>query len=244
MLFRSLNGSACTNPFSNCSNAWSTYCTNSNTFLSDPCKNYFNSGVQSPNIYMDEEIQTQLRQICGETYIAANGQNLSSSFYNICGCYLPETVYNDILEKYNIQGQPVGSVQCWFPSCSTSLTPLMNPAYLECPNTSVSTCIQKSYVNLTDVNGDIKDVNISVNQVLKKCNATQVFDENQNNPVVPDTTEAPVKVTIGAGEYDNVILPAGNLTTPNIAKRFYPGGFVAVVLVTFFFLSALMIVGA
>ena len=238
-----LNGSACTDPFSSCSNAWSTYCSNSNTFLSTPCKNYFASGVQSQT-YMDEEMQTQLRQICGDSYTAANGKNLSSSFYDICGCYLPESVYNDILEKYNIQGQPVGSVQCWYPSCRSSSTPLMNSAYLKCPDTSVSTCIQKSFINLTDVNGNIKNINASINQIMKKCNATQVFDEEKNNPVVPDTTNAPIKVTIGSGEYDNVILPTGSLTYPNTAKRFYPGGFVAVVLIVFCFLAALLVTSA
>ena len=82
-----------------------------------------------------------------------------------------------------------------------------------------------------------------MNQVLQKCNATQVFDENQNFPVVPDTTVAPTKVTIGAGEYDDIMLPEGQFTSTNVAKRFYPGGFVAVVLVVFFFLAALMIFG-
>lgn len=238
-----LNGSACTDPFSDCSSVWNTYCSNSETFLSTPCKNYFQSGLNNQK-FMNEQIQTQLRQVCGETYTAANGENLSSTFYDICGCYLPETVYNDTLQKYNIQGQPVGSVQCWYPSCSQSSTPLMNPTYLECPDTSVSTCIQKSYVNLTDVNGNIKNDNITVNQVLQKCNATQVFDENQNFPVAPDTTVAPTKVTIGAGEYDDVQLPAGQLTSPNMAKQFYPGGFVAVVLVVFFLLTAFIIFGA
>ena len=69
------------------------------------------------------------------------------------------------------------------------------------------------------------------------------FDENQNFPVVPDTTVAPTKVTIGAGEYDDIMLPEGQFTSTNVAKRFYPGGFVAVVLVVFFFLAALMIFG-
>lgn len=218
-----INESPCVDDYSDCNIGWTKFCTDPNYYNTEPCLNYFSSGYL-PNGTMSNDIQQELRTVCANVYNNSNPNDLeNTNFYDVCGCYLPNEVYEDFQKELLTTGQSVGSTQCWFMPCTQSNFAITNPLYLECPDTSVATCVQKSYINLQAENADIKNNTIVVNQVIKECTAQISKDEQDDKP-----TETPTDY-----EYENVSVKPADFTEPTQVIPFYPIGFCVTVILTF-----------
>ncbi len=244
--YLNLYASPCTsidksNDFSQCAAGWKTYCTDTSTFLSKECTNYFQGSLVDDEKYMNEATQEQLRTVCANYYNAQkNTTNLSNTFYNTCGCFMPDSVYTDYLKEYEIYGQPVGPNQCWYPPCASSSIPLMNKINLNCPNTSVATCVQKSMLNLVDENGNIMNNNFSVDQVLSQCANSQNIYSEDGQVKDSDVPTVPPAPTLKPGS-TTFTIPTSDLTPIVIPSPYYPKGFVITVLGIFTALLLLIV---
>ena len=226
--------SPCIADYSDCNIGWTKFCTDSNNYNTEACLNYFSSGYL-PNGIMSNDMQNELRTVCANVYYNSDPNDLeNTNFYDICGCYLPNEVYEDFQKELITTGQSVGSAQCWFMPCTQSNYAITNPLYLECPDTSVATCVQKSYVNLQAENADIKNNTIIVNQVIKECTAQISKDEQDDKP-----TETPIDY-----QYENVSVKSADFTEPTQVIPFYPTGFCITVVLVFFTCVILIIVFA
>ena len=244
------DGSPCQNPFTNCQNAWSSYCQNTSNCLNAYCEAYFTNGYVNNAPYLDESIQIELRNVCSNLYENApmstpspgspSSKVLPENFYSICGCYLPDSVYQKYEDEYYVSGQPLGSNQCWYMPCATSKTPTINTLHLKCPDTAVATCVQQSYLDLKTNGGNIENNNFTVNQTVKKC-STQISFEEGSTPetsTLSNTTMAPTNYNFSLNDVEGGL--SGSIKIP---IRYYPRGFVLTVLVVFAFLFCLILFG-
>lgn len=222
--YLNISQSPCVSDYESCGTAWSNYCSDPAYYNSQACYDYFRNGYID-GVTMSNDRQQDLRKVCSEIYNSTPSSELDDNFYNTCACFLPNSVYQNILENYNLEGQPVGSIQCWYLPCAQSNLPITNPLYINCPTTAFATCIQRSYVNLQTEDADIKNNEIVINQVMEKCSATTFDDERPTeiptDQPIPPNYENP---TFSPSSFSDSTLPS----TP-----FYPFGFVTYTIVGF-----------
>ena len=232
--YLNINGSPCVGDYSNCDIGWTKFCTEPQNYNTQACLQYFKSGYGEDGT-MSNDMQQELRTVCGKVYESSDPKDLEESeFYDICGCYLPNDVYEEYLKEINVTGQSVGSAQCWFMPCTQSSFTITNPLYLECPDTSVATCLQKSYVDLQTIDGDIKNNTIVVNQVIKECTA-----QISKDPIVTDEpTQTPTNY-----DFQDISIAPADFTSPTQQKTpFYPVGFSYMVIVSFLILLVCILI--
>ena len=232
--------SPCRDPFSNCQESWSSYCQNTSNCLNTYCEAYFTSGYVDNATYLDESIQIELRNVCSNFYENApmstpspdgvSSKILPENFYTICGCYLPDSVYQKYLNEYYVSGQPLGSNQCWYMPCATSSTAPVNSNFLKCPDTAVATCVQQSYLDLKTNGGNIENNDFTVNQTIKKCSTESLFKEG-TTPQISSNQSATMDPTNYNFNFNEV--EGGLSGSIKIPFRYFPRGFVLTVLFIF-----------
>lgn len=165
--------SPCIDPYTNCQDSWNNYCFNDMNFDSEECINYYQNSYNGNLI--NHNVSNKLVDFCKSLYESNTTQ--SESFWDTCACFLPDSVYTKFLEDYKLTGLTLGSPQCWYPKCmlSNSIKPEQSP---RCPNSTVSTCMQNSYTDLIDQNGNIYDNTLNINQVISKCTAQSGSSNN------------------------------------------------------------------
>ena len=99
-------------------------------------------------------------------------------YQSYCGCYLPYNVYENYRKTYSLAPESIGPNQCWYLPCMSSSFPPYQTFKQSCPTSTISNCIQTTYVTLSDSNGgNIENNNITVNQTIKNCKATENTNE-------------------------------------------------------------------
>lgn len=158
--------SPCIDPYTDCQDSWNNYCFNDMNFDSEECINYYQNSYDGNLI--NHNVSNKLVDFCQSLYDSNTTQ--SETFWNTCACFMPDSVYTKFLEDYKLTGLTLGSPQCWYPKCmlSNSIKPEQSP---KCPNSTVSTCMQNSYTDLVDEDGNIDDNTLNINQVISRCTA-------------------------------------------------------------------------
>ena len=168
--------SPCVNPYTNCQDSWNNYCFNDMNFDSQECINYYQSSYDG-NV-MNHTVSNKLANLCQSLYESNTTQ--SETFWDTCACFMPDSVYTKFLEDYKLTGLTLGSPQCWYPKCmlSNSIKPEQSP---KCPDSTVSVCMQNSYTDLVDEDGNIDDNTLNINQVIRKCTAQTGSSNNSGS---------------------------------------------------------------
>lgn len=168
--------SPCIDPYTNCQDSWNNYCFNDMNFDSEECINYYQNSYDGNLI--NHNVSNKLVDLCQSLYDSNTTQ--SETFWNTCACFMPDSVYTKFLEDYKLTGLTLGSPQCWYPKCmlSNSIKPEQSP---KCPNSTVSVCMQNSYTDLVDEDGNIDDNTLNINQVISKCTAQTGSSNNSGS---------------------------------------------------------------
>lgn len=161
-----LTTAPCINPYSNCDTSWNNYCFNDMNYDSEECLNYYQNSYTNNSI--NPNIRDKLSSLCSSIYNSNTTQ--SETFWDVCSCFLPDTVYEKFQDEYKLTGLTLGPQQCWYPRCmlSNSIKPSQSP---NCPNSTVTTCLQNSYNDLIDDDGNIDDNTFNISQAIGSCSS-------------------------------------------------------------------------
>jgi len=197
--FSFLNQSPCSKNLSSCAEGWDKFCSEDSNYNSDSCLNYYSNSYDKNNLY--PSVISDLKQMCGNIYNKETDKNnLSNDFYDICGCYLPEEVYNNS-SKDNDE-LTYENRQCWYLPCiNSSILPSVNP---KCPDNEIINCIQRQYIT-TENTQTGKESTIMTETSIKKCNAESIKKEITTPNVIEnfkmDTSNKSTKKII-----DNILI--------------------------------------
>lgn len=163
--FSFLSKSPCSENFSNCAEGWNKFCTRDSNYNSDSCLNYYSKSYDQNNLY--PSVISNLKNMCGNIYNSEQDKtNLSNDFYDICGCYLPEEVYNNLSKDNDVL--TYNNRQCWYLPCiNSSILPSINP---KCPDNEIINCIQRQYVTSENIQTG-KETTTVTESSIKKCNS-------------------------------------------------------------------------
>ena len=186
-----ISKSPCLDPYSSCSKGWNKYCFTDMNYDTNECISYYSDKSSYEGNQLNSVVKENLQEICGSLHDSNLTQ--SESYWKVCSCFLPDNVYSEFLEQNNVTGLPVGSQQCWYYPCFQSdVLPEQAP---NCSNNTVTSCIQKSYIDLADMDGDISDNNLKTNQTIQKCAGTSSSNNNSGNSAPSTSTTPPVSST-------------------------------------------------
>lgn len=123
---------------------------------------------------LNASIIANLINTCSNIYNSESDvNNLSNDFWDICGCYLPESVYNEAAGETD--SLTYANRQCWYVPClNSSILPSINP---KCPNNDTINCIQKEYITTKNVNTGQS----TTQEIIKKCNSSAIEKELTSN---------------------------------------------------------------
>lgn len=171
-----LEKAPCIDPYSNCYTAWNNFCFNDMNYDSEECLNYYQNSYN--NNELSPNVSDGLSNICTSIYNSNTTQ--SETFWDVCSCFLPDEVYENFLNQYKLTGLTLGSPQCWYPRCmlSNSIKPLQSPI---CPNSTVTNCLQNSYNDLIDEDGNIDDNTLNISQDISSCTTQTSSSTNGNS---------------------------------------------------------------
>ena len=147
-------------------------------YQSQLCQNFYN-GSYGTNGEMQMNARSVLETACQDIYNSTEDKStLDDVYQSYCGCYLPYTVYEEFRNTYSLPPESIGPNQCWYLPCISSSFPPYEISKQSCPTSTISNCIQTTYVTLSDSDGgNIEKNNITVNQSIKNCKATENTDK-------------------------------------------------------------------
>ena len=142
------------------------------------CQNFYN-GSYGTDGQMQMNARSTLETVCQDIYNTTEDKStLDEVYQSYCGCYLPYNVYENYRKTYSLAPESIGPNQCWYLPCMSSSFPPYQTFKQSCPTSTISNCIQTTYVTLSDSNGgNIEKNNITVNQTIKNCKATENTNE-------------------------------------------------------------------
>ena len=154
---------------SNCLTGKNKYCSSSKNFNNNYCLNYYSNYYNGNQL--DATIISNLQNNCKEIYNSSSDPStLPDSFWNTCGCFLPDNVYTEFLENNNVDfsESTLGNRQCWYLPCiNSSVLPSNNP---KCPNNNIVNCIQYSYITTENTN-TLAEKTTETKKTLQHCNS-------------------------------------------------------------------------
>lgn len=154
---------------SNCLTGKNKYCSSSKNFNNNYCLNYYSNYYNGNQL--DATIISNLQNNCKEVYNSSSDPStLPDSFWNTCGCFLPDNVYTEFLENNNVDfsESTLGNRQCWYLPCiNSSVLPSNNP---KCPDNNIVNCIQYSYITTENTN-TLAEKTTETKKTLQHCNS-------------------------------------------------------------------------
>ena len=175
-----------------CIDAWSAYCDTSSTFFSPLCQYIYSNSYNQQNGTMNANMENILNNQCQRYYNDTSDHNLTSDFLSVCGCYLPQSVYDDITTSENFK-EAVGGYdyrQCWYSPCIYSNVKPQSVQTMQCKDNDITNCVQRTIMNFSSENGNLYDNNVIVNTYANGCGGdapTPEIDININETTPPPT---------------------------------------------------------
>lgn len=201
----------CDTSYTNCQQGWMNYCDDPKSFTSTECQNFYASSY-TPTATINSNVQALLQRNCAKTSVTNGVVNspLSPDLQSVCGCYLPQGVYDDFKSTITKNNPGLASFfstpQCYYPMCNTNLSLQPNKAASAvCPSNTITQCITNTTNNL-NAGGNISNVQVQNNAVQNcaasasegspavKTNATPVSSVGAATPVV-STPATPAAAT-------------------------------------------------
>ena len=188
--FDFLQESPCIKSPVNCMQGWASYCNSETNFFSDLCQSvYLKSYNADGNI--NPSIETVLTTNCAKYVNETDEANLNAEYLRTCGCYLPESTYEQFLEADESTNKQLGGYdarQCWYLPCVLSnLQPIDSTKY-NCPNNDITKCVQSTIANFQDSSGTLADNHIVVKSYMDSCSQNSSPNISVN---VNSSTEEP-----------------------------------------------------
>ena len=184
---------------SQCVEAWANYCSSEENFFSDTCQNVFINSYESDGS-LNPNIVNVLQTNCSNVASSTSPGSLSSEFLEICGCFLPNSFYTDVLNKNPSLSDQLGGVdkrQCWYLPCTYANIKPNEPSTFQCNNNEITRCIQRVVATFQDQSGTLEDNNIQVDNYFQGCTTVSTQDVIQENPTATTlgTTGTPSGMT-------------------------------------------------
>jgi hypothetical protein len=192
----------CDTSYTTCQQGWMNYCDDPKSFTSTACQNFYASSY-TPTATINANVQALLQRNCAKTSVTNGVVNspLSPDLQSVCGCYLPQSVYDDFKSSITKNNPGLASFfstpQCYYPMCNTNLSLQPNKAASAvCPSNTITQCITNTTNNL-NAGGSISNVQLQNNAVQNcaasasggspaaKTNATPVSSVGGATPAVP-----------------------------------------------------------
>jgi len=165
--FSFLNQSPCIGNMGYCKKGFLNYCSDPSNYNNKECLQYYSQSYNGTQL--DTDTQVMLQDTCSTIYNSTQDKStLDQSFWTVCGCFLPKDVYNQYLEKNNMDETITGYPQCWYVPCITSsVLPSTKP---QCPTNDITNCIQYKYITLTDTDTNQTQTKVMENS-LSDCSS-------------------------------------------------------------------------
>jgi len=198
-----------------CQTGWLNYCNNQNTFNTTDCKNFYNTS-RVGNVYSDD-VQKLLKSNCAAA-ATSNGKinaTISSDVQAICGCWLPDQVYNDFKNNLSKANPALATLfgqdqQCYYPMCYAN-TAFQPKAVLTCPSNVITTCITNTTNNL-NAGGSISNVQVQ-NNAVQNCTGSS----STSSPSPAPANSTPISSPGGASTTGALPATPAPATTPSPA---------------------------
>jgi hypothetical protein len=198
-----------------CQQGMISYCSQTANFTSPTCTSFYAQSVDPSTKLINPTVQGSLKTNCAQ--VATTGTNptdvnnpLDPNIQNVCGCYLPESVYNNFKNTVTKSNPDLAASmtqkQCYYPMCYNSPAALY-PSHDQCPDMTFISCISNSTTNL-NAGGNISDVQVQ-NAQVQSCAA------NKNTP--SSTPAATVAVASGGTNIPATPTPYPGVPSPTVA---------------------------
>jgi hypothetical protein len=133
-----------------------------------------------------------LQNRCERYSSQVNDVNLTSDYLSVCGCYLPENNYTDILDANPTFSENVGGFekrQCWYSPCIYANVKPVVPQMMICNDNEITNCVQRTVINFESGGGSVSDNNVIVNKYANHCGG------DPQNATAPVQNSTPTSLT-------------------------------------------------
>jgi len=188
----------CDASYTNCQQGWMNYCDDPSSFTSTACQNFFASSY-TPTATINANVQALLQRNCAKAAVTNGTVNspLSPDLQSVCGCYFPQSVYDDFKAGITKNNPGLASFfstpQCYYPMCNTNLSLQPNKAASAvCPSNTITQCITNTTNNL-NAGGNISNVQVQ-NNAVQNCAASSTSGASakaESTPVSSKGAAAP-----------------------------------------------------
>jgi hypothetical protein len=158
---------------SKCQQGFLLYCNQPSTFSTTPCQNFYTQSYSSTGT-INPNVQGLLQQQCAAATTTGTNPTdvnspLTSDVQDVCGCYLPQSVYTAFQNKITQNNPGLNSFftmpQCYYPMCvnNSAMYPNQSASGV-CPSNTITTCISETNTTL-NAGGSISNVQVTNDQV-------------------------------------------------------------------------------
>jgi len=213
-----------------CQQGMISYCSQTANFTSPTCTSFYAQSVDPSTKLINPTVQGALKTNCAQ--VATSGTNptdvinpLDPDIQNVCGCYLPESVYtnfkNTVTKSNPDLAASMTQKQCYYPMCFNSPAALF-PSHDQCPDMTFISCISNSTTNL-NAGGNISNVQVQ-NAQVQSCAANKSTPSSTPaaTVAVATGTNIPATPTPYPGVPSPTVAVPNSSSAPTIAGGFTP----------------------
>jgi hypothetical protein len=189
--FSFLREPPCTTEPLQCVEGWVNYCNDDTTFFTPLCQYVYNNSYNQDGT-LNSQMASILQNRCERYSSQVNDVNLTSDYLSVCGCYLPENNYTDILDANPTFSENVGGFekrQCWYSPCIYANVKPVVPQMMICNDNEITNCVQRTVINFESGGGSVSDNNVIVNKYANHCGG------DPQNATAPVQNSTPTSLT-------------------------------------------------